>query len=73
MVPAIKAHRVTRWQVFGGRYDGYRIDTTHDDQAELTTHARILNQQKLTVRDIDLAGHALTITIPATSQEQPHD
>lgn len=55
---------MTRWQVFGGRYDGYRIDTTHNDETELTTHARVLAQSKLTVHDIDNAGHKLTITIP---------
>lgn len=55
---------MTRWQVFGGRYDGYRIDTTHNDEAELTAHARILNQSTVTFHDIDQAGHSLTITIP---------
>lgn len=64
---------MTRWQVFGGRYDGLRIYTHHNDETELTTHARILNQSKLTFHDIDNAGHQLIITIPSKQQEQPHD
>lgn len=55
---------MTRWQVFGGRYDGLRIDTHHNDETELTTHARLLSQSKLTVHDIDNPGHQLIITIP---------
>lgn len=58
---------MTRWQVFGGRYDGLRIDTHHDDERELEVHARVLSQPTLTVHDID-DDVSLTITV---TKEQP--
>lgn len=54
---------MTRWQVFGGIHDGLRADTKQDDETELTTRTRALHEQRLTYRDIDHAGVAITITI----------